>query len=348
MLPIIPKPAPFKGSGPTGLQVLKQYQVRTIIEYAQYVLDDPRVIAFIEKFMTFQAIGDRMMDAFEGMVDAGLLVFKNDEELRIARSYNTSVHQKAKNDELHRMIQNEIFPPEWRLSKEALTVRNLVKKGADQPHPNFTDIPLIMFYEFAQDRAFGRYLYGETLHFLSGTYFAKDIDLARQRYTVFAIYLWVRMDAKSTFDTKSDTFYEFTQPVETQRRVSFLKEFRNYIHLDLWDSSEYKKKQKDGVIMRLRLATFDTGSIVVQECRETSGTCNKVYTLNKQDDDIAFLQKAYPVSDEGERKGLKKLGLFFQCRHCQKATASFYSPLSKEAHFYCDSACFRSCCDPGK
>lgn len=318
---------------------------RTIIEYAQYVLDDPRIKEFVRKFKTYQAVADRLMDSFELLVDNGVLAFKNDEELEIARSFNHG-NEKTKNRELWRMIEKDLYPhDEWK--KEMFGAGSFISavalRGADKPHPNVTDMPLIMFHAFAMDKSFGSYLFKDTLSFLNGTYFSKEIDLARQRYLVFAVYLWTKTQSNQ------QGFFELNEwPEHTRIRSLFLNEYKSYLHLDVWHSSEYLGKNKKGSIMRLWLATPTTGSIVVQRCGERSISCNKTYSLDTQGD-LMTLRGAYLRAGlVNEAQQLVKLGLSFECRHCQNETASLYSPESKEMHFYCNQECFNNCCDPGK
>lgn len=319
-----------------------QPKVSTIEQYAHYVLDDPQVKAFIDDYKKYQRVADRIIDSFEGQVDQGILTFDNEEDLKAARVFNRN-SEGGKQVTLMLKVRNMI-PEAW--SKEKL--KNIMGRDASQPHPNITDIPLIMFKSFATTKDFDEYLPKGSISALSGAYFSKEIDLARQKYLVFALYLWLFFNAKYT--AKGDLYYkdvykdmhvsEITGKIDgiSIQRVEFLRQFKDYIHFDLLRTEDYEKNQKKGAVLRLSLDRPETGFITIQKCGDSSLKCN--YTLTADRENTNYLVKEYlgpnPILE------LQKLGTFLSCDNCAKQ-AYFMASLNKETQYYCDMKCFNRC-----
>lgn len=323
-------------------------RVFTIAEYSKYVLDDPRVKAIIDAFVLYKNVADKMIDAFDFLLDEGLIKFDTAEELRIARIFNQA-NEETKRAGLARIIDGiHTFPGPFDL-------RVIVGRNETEAHPNVTDIPLIMFKAFATHSQFAEYLYTGHVDLLSSAYLTKEMDLARQKYLVFALYVWLFYDAKSLYDRRSETYYDealisvYTSPNATNtmllmaRRIStsaerlkFITLFREYIHFDLWSSDDYAKKVKQGVVLRLRLSTSTTGQVVLQGCESTTRECNSAYLITNET--MAFFIEKYLTPDTP----LHKLGYFFPCRVCKNATAQFFLAHDNDVvkHFYCDSRCY--------
>lgn len=322
----------------------------TIAEYTKYILDDPRVKAIIDAFVLYRSVADKMIDSFDFLLDEGILTFKTSEEMRIAREFNQA-SEATKRAGLARIIEGiHSFP-------DRLDLRAVIGRNETDSHPNITDIPLIMFKAFATHPQFADYLYTGRIDLLSGAYLTKEMDLVRQKYLVFALFIWVFYDAKSLFDRRSETYYDeapigiSTLPsnasntlITMARRIStsterlkFLALFRDYIHFDMFSSDDYAKKSKRGTVLRLRLSTSTTGQVVLQVCEGATSVCNTVYLITSET--VAFFTEKYLTHPDIP---LERLGYFFPCRVCHSPTAQFFFANDNDVvkHFYCGKQCY--------
>lgn len=348
-----------------------KYKTYTIEEYAHYVLDDPRIQDMTSRFAKYQKAADKVIDAFEGLVDSGVLVFDDAEELERARAFNAST-EICKDVELERLLAT--LHPDIGWIDPELSFDEIAARDASQPHPNKTDVPVIVFYEFATKEEFKDYLYKGSLELLSGAYFAKDIDLAQQKYLVFATFLWAYMDVKIP-EGGGDQYYNYAeccptveepdalnaslslrnnrhynqvvvdgdaspqslrQISHTAVRLDFLRAFKDYIHFDLWHEDDYDKKKKRGTIMRLALDIPITGNVVIQTCGNKGDKCNTMSRINEES--FERLSKEYLTPDTE----LRKLGTFLRCGRCTKL-AYFMVTRNSMNQYYCDLRCFNRC-----
>lgn len=144
---------------------------------------------------------------------------------------------------------DDMYPKEW----DKIKLRDIVQRNASEQRPNKSDIPLIIFKRFATDPIFKQYLAKGSVDLLSGAYFAKDMDLAKQKYLVFAVYLWLNFKVKHSPEKDMDVYYdidyrEYTTVDDRVRfsawdRNIFIRLFKDYIHFDLWDEGDYKKER---------------------------------------------------------------------------------------------------------
>lgn len=326
----------------------RHLRVFTIAEYTHYVLDDPRVKQIIDSFVRYQRVADKMIDAFDMLIDEGQLRFDSTEELNIAREFNRAT-ETTKRDALTRMIDkiHDFATP--------IYLRDVMRRTESEPHPNVSDMPLIMFKAFAKHPRFSEYLFTGRIDLISGAYFTKDIDLARQKYLVFALFIWTFFDAKSLYDRRSETYYD-EAPIDvhassnatsalqlkvqrmstSSERLRFLALFRDFIHFDMWESGDYAKRAKEGTVMRLRFSSTMPGQVVIQTCATTLSNCNTVYLITGES--MAYLTERYHTADTP----LVRLGYFFTCRACESPKAAYFAASSETREFYCDEKCFYS------
>ena len=249
--------------------IVPQYKRYTIESYARYVLDDPEVKALMHKFTTYLKAADKLIDSFEGLVDSELVKFDSQEELEAARAFNR-VTEETKNTQLKALLSKKYSVP---------ALGDVVKREATEPHPNHTDVPLIQFQQFANTLHFQDYFLTGSLYLMSGAYFAKDIDLARQMHLVFAVFLWSFTEPVILADR--DTFYEYN-PLLRHERLAFLEKFRDYVHFDLWNEDDYEKKNRTGTVLRLDLDRPETGYVVIQHCGDRPNICNRSVLINEK------------------------------------------------------------------
>ena len=186
--------------------LVTEFKRHTIESYARYVMDDPQVVAFIKRFKEYQRAADKVIDSFEGLVDNGLLNIESEGELADARAFNQST-EECKNRTLQGFIDD--------LGTSSFPIEYVILRDASHAHPNKTDVPLLIFSDFIRNEHFRDYLFKGSVDLLSGAYFAKDIDLARQKYLVFATFLWAFMKPVKVAITdeggqkESDTYYVY-------------------------------------------------------------------------------------------------------------------------------------------
>lgn len=320
----------------------------TLQQYAHYVLDDPRVDAWIKRFKTYQRVADRIIDACDAYIDTGVVTFDAIEQEAVTR-YKKAM-ERVKNEELERMIE-EIHPPYWAHYKLASVARG---KTNSPNAPRREDMPLLMMKRFVCDQHFRDYLFKGVVPLIAGPYFRDDIDLARQRYTIFALFLWIRTDGCHDFKHGTYSYYEeaisgantvYLSPRDKVRstvanRLELLYRFKAFIHFDMWEPADYRRRNKKGEVMRLRLRSYDTGQIVLQQCDGPTHECNEYYLINQEI--LAHLALRFHSPEEQ----LTPFALVFRCDYCGKHSASFltqeHATLQSETTplFYCDKACF--------
>lgn len=349
------------------LTLTTEFQRYTIESYAHYILDDPQVVAFIKKFKDYQSAADKVIDSFEAIVDQGVK-FESEQELANARAFNQST-EVCKNAHLQEMIDTLGVEKGWLDNpREVILPLLLTRKASDEP-PNKTDLPLYMFRDFITNEHFKDYLFKGTVDLMSGAYFAKDIDLARQKYLVFATFIWIYMKARSDVlypdgeINGTDTYYDFdiVEEVESmvldaaisredfdkltlaqlskrstiQARGDFLADFKDYIHFDMWHDDDYAKRMKKGTTLRLDLGVEETGLVITQSCAINPNICTKTYLISPYTTEVLRREYLKPETE------LMRLGHFFKCHQCEQRKANFFisHKASGETHFYCDLRC---------
>lgn len=329
------------------LPIVPQYKTYTIESYAHYILDDPQVKAFIESFKLLQKAADKWIDLFEPLVEQELLKFDSEEELAKARQFNRFTNV-SKNRLLQEMIQTLNQEEEWPPIKD---IADIMIRDESQPHPNRSDIPLLIFRDFANNVYFNDYLFKGSVNIMNTLYFSRDIDLARQKYMVFAVFLWCFMDPHRIIVDDmpaSDMFYDYAphtnkiivEDVESlidegrkstvEKRLQFLQDFKPYIHFELWNEDDYAKTLQEGAVLRLDLERSDTGNVVIQDCPDRPNICNRVYLIN--DINLPILEEEYlqPITV------LRKLQASLKCEHCGKRAYL----LDKMKRSYCTQQCY--------
>lgn len=355
-----------------------RYKTYTVEEYAHLVLDDPKVREVIEKFTAFQKAADKVIDSFEGLVDSAIVKFDDAEELSLARAFNLST-EECKNTELARIIDATHVDIGW--DDPELSYDEIAARDASQPHPNATDIPIIVFREFVINPNFRNYLYNGSVSLLSGAYFAKDIDLARQKYLVFATFLWSYMTPK-TPEGGGDQYYIFAEccpRVEEEilnglASMTTLHERKDYVHYNQATVVTNDVVETPGQIshtaVRLEFLEqfkdyihFDLWNEDDYSKRQKTGTVIRLaldipetgrVVVQKCGDRGNVCNTTYLINEdelkrlEEEYLGtttspvLTKLGTFLRCDRCAKQ-AYMLASRKNEERYYCDMKCFNRC-----
>ena len=306
---------------------------RTIDQFAHYVLDDPKVKAFIEKFTTYQKTNDKLIDSLEELIDSAGLTFDNEEELKVAREFLRNAEAR-KNETLRKLIV-DIEPLGDVITGlpvfDAIS-KNNIRRRERLAIASQSDVPLLVFREFALSDEFKDYLFKGSVPWMSSAYFAKDMDLAQQKYMVFATFVWAAMVEEVTQEAKF--LYNFRLTFHYDYLINFLSFFKDYIHYDLWDEGDYTKRGKTGTVLRLALDTTETGSVVVQECGDMPISCNKTIFLDRE--------SMYALKEAFEKKQLMRLNTSLRCQHCMKQ-AHFLARQDNQNAYYCSQRCFNCC-----
>lgn len=314
----------------------------SIEQYALFILNDERVIATLRKIDASNRMNDRFMTI--SLEDV------SDDELAYIARYRKSLTASKEKSLLH--IIRQSMPDRWLYLNNLDDIAHNVIAG----EPSYKDLPIIMLHHFASYPEFRVYLLERQLPWFG------PLPSERTQQFAFSLFLWLKMDARYDKETGHSYYVKavdiqlqpiakgsrFIPPTVDRRivstitdRLNFIELFKEYIHSDVWTSSDYDKQEKQGIVLRLRLSDSVTGQIVIQECGEKSSKCNKLYLVTETT--IKKLQVDY--LDQGRllctSQGVVSPTLTFQCRQCGSHDASHFPiPLAKTLHFYCDYYCF--------
>lgn len=300
----------------------------SIEEYAAYVLADERVDRTLKKIEA----SNRMAQHFTSLESDGARI--NKDELVYAEGYRKALRRTGEKNVLE--IIRKSMPERWLFLNNINDIAHNVIAG----EPSYDDLPIIMLWHFASHVKFRRFLVTGDL-----VWFNNVLPAERRLQFVFALFLWLEMDARYDMQTRR-AYYVKAQAdklgssrenrlVSTvSERKRFIVLFKDYIHTDVWTAQDYDKQGKQGTVIRLRLTDSLTGQIVVQECGERSASCNKLYLVNAETTEKIeglYLKqgKLLRSSQSSEPPNLS-----FQCHACGNEGACHFKPMCEPVVFY--------------
>lgn len=307
-------------------------KILSIAEYAAYILNDSRVSKLMVAIKHSNAIADNLIATLADNVSKG------------DGSFYKKTLVKAKHQSMLAIIQKGDLS-RWALTSQNVT--DIVNNQTNRSLPGYADLPLVMFWHFVTDIDFQAYLLGEKL-----PWFKAPLPSDREAQFVISLFLWLKME--SQIDKKTGRQY-YTQALRTmpsllvsnilevdnsssiETRRLFLELFSEFIHTDVWTADDYALKNKEGIVIRLRLSTAETGLVVVQSCAEKATQCNNLYKVTETS--LRELNRLY-LSDQSNRPSKPSLKCAF-CG-CNDLGSLFYHPKEMKG-LYCGIECYNKC-----
>lgn len=292
----------------------------SIERYAGFILSDRRVIDALVQIADSDRMAQHFLQLSLENVDAGERRFAN----RYYKALNYAKEQSVRD------IITKSMPESWVYSANLEDIAQNTTVG----QPSYEDLPLILLWYLSQDTQFMPYLLTGKLAWFG------PLPIERTQQFVFALFLWLKMDAR--YDAATGRAYYVEAPQETSSslvstvndRERFIELFKSSIQTDLWNAEDYKRQHKHGVIIRLRFSVAQTGQIVVQSCGEKTPKCNTLYLVTA--DTIVKIGEAY--LNLGKLKKTQAM-LHFPCHYCGNQNACLFISVSEKIHFYCDKMC---------
>ena len=316
----------------------------SIEQYAAFILADERVVKTLNKIEA----SNRMADHFLTLPSDGTV---RNEDLLYAEGYRKAIRRTKEKNVLD--IMRKSVPSVWLFVNNIREIAYNVIAG----QPSFEDLSIIMLWHFVSHPEFRQFLVTDEVPYLNNSTpltssTGNILSSERRLQFVFALFLWLEMDAQ--YDSQTGrTYYVKAQDeaaIKSMRdkkkastvtgRKRFIGLFKDYIHAELWTSEDYNKEGKQGIVLRLRLTDSVTGQVVIQECGEKIGTCNKLILITPASTEM--IVENYLNTGKLLRSSQETVAplLSFQCAHCGNPGASHFMALAEPIVFYCDMNCY--------